>query len=360
MASSSGPRWDALGSGPGFRSTFTAWDLRWWILLAVATSVAAHGLLFLWLKRVRLPGESEAAASRLEERTGVFRAEMDRITVPRELLNDPVPETPDFTQRVERSAVTGPPDPTELAEALKNRDLVALPQLDAEAVNVRLSTPAAGAAGDLLETSAELRAAPELDLKNSLLSQSSSLAPIAAEDDRLTIKVDDPVAGGAELEKDMLETVKSGAGGNGGLDGFMSLDDLVNFNGPVEQDFKTMLRTDLLFDFASAELRSDARLSLMKLAAIIQNNPDAEFRLIGHTDTIGSEEFNLRLSERRAQAVKDWLVNTLRIDGGNIFVEGRGESEPVPGVNVNGTPEEQAVNRRVEIHKTGGRGEKKS
>jgi outer membrane protein OmpA-like peptidoglycan-associated protein len=161
-------------------------------------------------------------------------------------------------------------------------------------------------------------------------------------------------SGSADLKDDVLKSLKKGSGGNGGLDGFASLDDLFNHKGPVTGDFKTMLRTDLLFDFGSAQLRPDARLSLMKLGAIIQNNAGATFRLIGHTDTIGTPATNQTLSEARAAAVRDWLVSSLRLDGTNIIVEGRGESEPLPDINPNGSPDEQQLNRRVEIHKSGG------
>jgi outer membrane protein OmpA-like peptidoglycan-associated protein len=113
-----------------------------------------------------------------------------------------------------------------------------------------------------------------------------------------------------------------------------------------------MLRTDLLFDFGSAALKPEARLSLLKLAAIIQSNSGAVFRLIGHTDNVGTEEANQTLSEARAAAVKSWLVETLRLDGANILTEGRGERELLPDTNPNGTAAEQAQNRRVEIHKT--------
>jgi outer membrane protein OmpA-like peptidoglycan-associated protein len=92
----------------------------------------------------------------------------------------------------------------------------------------------------------------------------------------------------------------------------------------------------------------------MKLGAIIQNNAGASFRLIGHTDTIGAPATNQTLSEARATAVRDWLVSSLRLDGTNIIVEGRGESEPLPDLNPNGSPDEQQLNRRVEIHKSGG------
>ena len=75
---------------------------------------------------------------------------------------------------------------------------------------------------------------------------------------------------------------------------------------------------------------------------------------MGHTDTIGDDASNQKLSEARAQAVKDWLTGSLRIDGSHIKAEGRGEKEPVPGVNLKGDAAAQQLNRRVEIHKTGG------
>jgi outer membrane protein OmpA-like peptidoglycan-associated protein len=119
-------------------------------------------------------------------------------------------------------------------------------------------------------------------------------------------------------------------------------------------DFKAMLRTDLLFDFGSAHLRDNAKLSLQNLGMIIQTNGKAQFRLVGHTDTIGDDASNQKLSEARAQAVKDWLVNSLRIDGSHIIVEGRGKREPLPGVDPRGNADAQQMNRRVEIHKSGG------
>ncbi|RYD34097.1 MAG: OmpA family protein [Verrucomicrobiaceae bacterium] len=352
MASSSPPRWDALGSGPGFRTTTTAWDLRWWILMAVMTSVVVHAGLFVWMKRTKLSVPTVQVTPK-ELRTGVFHTEVERVTVPADIMKDLTPQTPDLTQKVpETSAVIAVPDITQLAEALKERDLIMTPTIKTPAANVTLSTPAPGTAGDLTDDLAAIRAAPE-NLTNTILSKSSMLKnPQRAADDQVSLDLNEATGGGADLKSDILSSSKKGTGGNGGVDGFASLDDLVNYKGPIEGDFKTMLKTDLLFDFASAELKSDARISLQKLAAIIQTNDNAVFRLIGHTDTIGDGVSNQALSEARAQAVKDWLVETLRIDGTNILVEGRGETEPLKEVNPNGTAAEQALNRRVEIHKT--------
>lgn len=351
MASSSPSRWDALGSGSGFRSTTTAWDLRWWILCAVMTSVVVHAGIFIWMKRTKVIVPAIQSSPR-ELRTGVFHTEIERVTVPADILKDLTPQTPDLTNQVTESAITAVPDITQLAEALKDQDVLLTPTLQTPAANVTLSTPAPGTAGDLIDDTAEIRSSPN-DLKNSLMSNSSMLKnPRSAADDQVSLDISEGLSGAANLKMDVRSTSKKGTGGNGGLDGFASLDDLVNYKGPIVGDFKAMLKTDLLFDFGSAQLKSDARISLQKLAAIIQNNSDAVFRLVGHTDTIGNDISNQSLSEARARAVKDWLVETLRIDGTNILVEGRGERQPLPGVNPAGTADQQAMNRRVEILKT--------
>ena len=85
----------------------------------------------------------------------------------------------------------------------------------------------------------------------------------------------------------------------------------------------------------------------MKLGFIIQTNPGSRFIIEGHTDTIGGEDANYQLSLRRAGAVRDWLINTLKIDGNNMQAVGYGKNRPL--VKPNGTAGEQALNRRVEI-----------
>lgn len=351
MASSSNPRWDSLGSGQGFRSTTTAWDLRWWILVAVLTSVTVHAGLLVWMKRTKL-ALPEAVAGPQEKRTGLFQTEIERMTVRDDVLKDLTPEIPDLTQKVPESALTTVLDVTQLAEALKDQDVILSSVLKVPAANLTLSTPAPGTSGDLLDDSAALRSAP-MDLKSALMGKPRALdQPMRAADDQVSLDISEGSLGGADLKSNILSSTKKGTGGNGGLDGFASLDDLVNYKGPIAGDFKAMLRTDLLFDFGSADLKPEARLSLLKLAAIIQSNAGALFRLIGHTDSIGTDESNQALSEARAAAVKAWLVETLRLDDQNILTEGRGEREVLPGVNPNGSAAGQAQNRRVEIHKT--------
>ena len=351
MASSSNPRWDSLGSGQGFRSTTSAWDLRWWILVAVLTSVTVHAGLLVWMKRTKL-ALPVAVSQPQEKKTGLFHTEVERMTVREDVLKNLTPELTDLTQNVPESAVTTVPDVTQLAEALKDHDVILSSSLKVPAANLTLSTPAPGTSGDLLDDSAALRSAP-VDLQSGLMGKPRALdQPMRAADDQVSVDISEGTLGGADLKSDVLKSMKQGTGGNGGMDGFASLDDLVNYKGPITGDFKTMLRTDLLFDFGSADLKPEARLSLLKLAAIIQSNAGAVFRLIGHTDSIGSDAANQALSEARAAAVKVWLVETLRLDGRSILTEGRGEREILSEVNPNGSAADQAQNRRVEIHKT--------
>lgn len=349
---SSGYRWDSLGAGPGIRPTATAWELKWWILLAVLTSCVIHaGLLFV-AARIRVPVPAEPAAR--DSLTGVMDMRtVDPVTLPEEVLREIAPDQPDLSRDIRTEpAVTEVPDVSKIAEAVHERDVVLTPAIESPAANVTLSTPAPGRPGDLIDDVAEIRSAPE-DLAGSLISANTALKDrMMPADDQVTIEIEDGSPGSGDLSSDVINSLKKGTGGNGGIDGFMNLDDLVSYKGPITGDFKTMLKTDLLFEFNSATLHDSARLSLLKLGYIIQKNPDAIFRLVGHTDTIGDEAFNQRLSEARARAVRDWLVESLQIDARNIVVEGRGEREPLPDVNPNGTPEEQALNRRVEIHKT--------
>jgi outer membrane protein OmpA-like peptidoglycan-associated protein len=110
---------------------------------------------------------------------------------------------------------------------------------------------------------------------------------------------------------------------------------------------KIALPTDILFGYNEFELKEEARLSMMKLAFIVQTNPDATFTIEGHTDSFGGDGFNQDLSLKRAEAVRRWLIERLRLDTANIKVIGIGKARPI--VSTDGSAEEQSLNRRVEI-----------
>ena len=350
MARSSSRHWESAtaGAAVSFRLPTTAWDMRWWILAAVGTSVAVNGGLFYMMNRYQLQGADRA---KTELSTGVF--EVEQITIPEQVLRDmKSTDLPDITQKTNNDPVKELPDISEIAAELRDKAVVLTPSIKDMAVNVTLSNPAPGAAGNLVSDFGE-KSAVDVDA-SFLLSQSTTLqSNIKPDADQALIDASALDADAGKLS-DALKATKNSDGGNSGLDGFTNLDDLVNYQGPITGDFKTMLRTDLLFDFGSSQLRSEARLSLMKLGMMIQTNNTAKFKLVGHTDMLGDDTSNDKLSLARAQAVKDWLVDSLRIDAGHISCEGAGEREPRSGVDAKGDAAAQQLNRRVEIHKTGG------
>lgn len=99
------------------------------------------------------------------------------------------------------------------------------------------------------------------------------------------------------------------------------------------------------FAFNSADLTSSAKSNLEKLADVLKNNPDTNINIYGHTDSKGSDAYNLTLSEKRANAVVSYL-NSLGVSKNRLISKGLGESEPIA---TNETDEGRAKNRRVEF-----------
>ena len=117
--------------------------------------------------------------------------------------------------------------------------------------------------------------------------------------------------------------------------------------GGIEYE-KHAVSATALFDFDKAVLKEQGKAELQNLAEYIQGKGITvkDIDVVGHTDSMGSEEYNQGLSERRAMAVKEFLVAS-GVSADIIDVSGRGESEPVAS---NDTQEGRAKNRRVEIH----------
>jgi outer membrane protein OmpA-like peptidoglycan-associated protein len=109
---------------------------------------------------------------------------------------------------------------------------------------------------------------------------------------------------------------------------------------------------DVLFDFDRAEIRPDAEPVLAQLAELIAENGPSGVEITGHTDSRGSEDYNQALSERRADAARNYLVDALGLDVGLFTTQGRGELEPVAAnerPDGRDDPEGRQLNRRVEF-----------
>ena len=113
----------------------------------------------------------------------------------------------------------------------------------------------------------------------------------------------------------------------------------------VGEGIQVTFDSGILFGFDSAELRPEARENLTTLAQSLNEYPQTDVIVIGHTDSKGSDAYNQGLSERRAGSAADYL-KAQGISAGRITMLGKGESEPVAD---NETEAGRAQNRRVEI-----------
>ena len=105
--------------------------------------------------------------------------------------------------------------------------------------------------------------------------------------------------------------------------------------------------TAILFDLEKATLKSESKSELDRIGAVLIQVPELVVEIGGHTDATGTDKYNLKLSDARAKAVRDYLVaNFPQITAGNLTAKGYGESAPVA---TNKTKEGRAANRRVEF-----------
>ncbi|WP_025732990.1 OmpA family protein [Carnimonas nigrificans] len=116
---------------------------------------------------------------------------------------------------------------------------------------------------------------------------------------------------------------------------------------PVEQapERPTLVLNDIHFAFDSSKLSGDSQQTLNVVAQRLVENSDVAVRIEGHTDSTGTEAYNKRLSQRRADSVAQYLTSQ-GVDASRLTTEGFGESRPVAD---NSTREGRAQNRRVEI-----------
>ena len=114
---------------------------------------------------------------------------------------------------------------------------------------------------------------------------------------------------------------------------------------PSENEIAVNLTNDILFDYNSYALRQESKSTLQNLADNFRKYPEEQISVEGHTDSVGSDESNQRLSEERADSVRDYLVDQ-GVTGTRITAVGFGKTRPKAS---NDTPEGRQMNRRVEI-----------
>lgn len=109
---------------------------------------------------------------------------------------------------------------------------------------------------------------------------------------------------------------------------------------------KITLAADALFDFDKAVLRPEGKAKLDELAASIKGMSLEVLLAVGHTDRIGSDDYNKKLSEKRADAVKEYLISK-GLEANRIYSEGKGEKQPVTGDKCNKMGAENGGNKKL-------------
>jgi outer membrane protein OmpA-like peptidoglycan-associated protein len=144
--------------------------------------------------------------------------------------------------------------------------------------------------------------------------------------------------------------------------GFSDLDSLLAQKGPLGSGTAIRMPDDQLFQYNSAELQESSMEQLQKLGTLIKRNLKATFSIEGYTDAFGSYEYNLDLSQRRADSVKDYLVKMMGINPAQIQARGYGATKflvaPRPvmdPIQEEAEIQRQQPNRRVVVvvHTTG-------
>ena len=284
-----------------------------WFVMAVVISLAAHMIFFEHSKEWRIGGFSAESYDMIVPRT--FR--MNHVEIDPATLEEPA-QQPTETKREPRPIELPPEKPvleTRITREGKTSSVMKEPRLDTE------------------RPMADVNKAEEQGLRldekamNQLL-EGSRKAP--------------------SLPIDPLKDLAGGTGSSSTIPTFSSLDTLLEGKEMLTSATAPILMpTDLLFGYDSTTLKPEAAKSMEKLGTLIKRNDSARFRIEGHTDAFGSDDYNTALSLRRAEEVKAWLVRTMGIDPSRVTTAGLGKARLlVPGT---GSIDQQQLNRRVEI-----------
>ncbi|WP_411844660.1 OmpA family protein [Roseibacillus persicicus] len=309
------------------------------VLLSVIIGVSLFGALLFGMSELKV---WLGIVEPLEIKSKAFNLEQVEIATepPPEIENEViVPETTaDATELLA--------EVEELIPELDDTELDISPDIAQPEVALEASIPldAGEDFGELLEPVAAPKVDHVLDQigRTENLFEEAATGQVMVEEGSVKADIVDP----DEYLKDMASKGSGGLSEDGLPSGYASIDGLLRMATGELSRSRAALPSDLLFEYDSAQLRETARLGLMKLAMLIDRNPQMFCILEGHSDLFGDRSYNMDLSRQRAQAVKSWLVDSMRLDGERIIVRAYGSTQPKV---MQGSIEEQAINRRVDI-----------
>ncbi|MEI8293561.1 MAG: OmpA family protein [bacterium] len=294
-----------------------------WVLPALVVSLLLHVLFWNWSKHVPV----ERAGGEFEEKDTPRAFQVQRVEMDPRVMDPERDESPKVS--VSTAAVRLPEEnfsPATPVSPPKNA-----PRLDSAILNEK------PVLGEPLKPGPSVANAPPSTADQSITDMIQEMPALKA----------DPLA---SLPQTLpaAETGQSLVGPAGRGRGFTNLDELLAKTGPLTPETAPILLPgDLLFEYDAYRLQPVAISSMQKLGQILLRNPRSRFLIEGHSDSFGPDDYNLRLSELRAETVKNWLISSMGIPAESIETRGYGKSRLIAPAT--GTIEEQQINRRVEI-----------
>jgi outer membrane protein OmpA-like peptidoglycan-associated protein len=330
---------------------------RNWLLVALMISLAIHGALCGYFYRTSFMPAKHVLEERVQTPTfKVTKVDMQALDKPSQDQSNPAakpdPDKSDVQLPDEKKsfdqllqdvqASTALPDDT--SDVLPDK-----PQVDANANSVMKEIEAT--------TAQTLSKSPNATREQNLMTDSATsgrpLPALTGTELATSTTIKKPNAFTSKLPSD------SAGPNTRRAPGFSDLDSLLAQKGPLGSGTQMRMPDDQLFNYDSADLQPSAMSQLQKLGTLIKRNPKATFAVEGYTDSLGSPEYNLELSQRRADGVKQYLVEVMAINPAQISTRGYGASRflvaPRPATFTTGSPEEQMEidrqrpNRRVVI-----------
>lgn len=330
--------WDSARMGAGRYQGSRRRKFGFWVLLAVSAAVLIHAVGLWALGRFNLLFElADFEWTSQTFQVGEIEELPEEVVAPvaeNETI-EPPKEAEDLLTEIE-----------ELIPELDDTEIDIVPDLEKPKVALEPLKPAkiGEENGQLLEP----LKAPEVQANLAELGRNEPIftevpeGRVIIEEGSISADIPDPDS----FLKDAAVRGANGLEENGLMKGYTELGRYLNFDVDQLDKGRAALPSDLLFEFNRAELRQNARLGLMKLGMLIDRNPEMYCILEGHSDLFGTDSYNLELSHKRAQAVKNWLVSSLGLDSTHIIVRAYGRSKPKVQ---EGDQDQQAINRRVDI-----------
>ena len=254
-----------------------------WVAVALLVAIILHAFVFVMLSRIDIELPEFVDESGIQ--TEVIRVNRVDVSDARPELNRPDPN-----DLAESAPVVPPADELDMLENMAEMEMDISP--DIETIQVPMSEPAA--AGELDAEMLDQMNAPIFEATLPDMGKTDDFFP-RSRDSQLAVDPGEREA--AEHDPDVYtDALRKGAGGNaenGLLKDFTSLDAMARMDGNSLLTSKALIGSDLLFDFNSSTLRQSARVSLMKVALLIDKHPNLICWVDGHTDLIGAEQPNL-------------------------------------------------------------------